>query len=204
MIRVAVIDDHPIVRDGIVANLEESGEISVVATASGLAEARAALAKTEADVAIIDLELADGNGLTLVREFAAVGKPRVVVFSAYGGEERVGEALAGGAQGYVLKGTPSDELLRAVRAVFSGTSYLAGPVADQALAALRAPRRLRVTEREREVLRLLADGLSNRAIGERLQISERTVKFHVAEILGRLGAENRAQAVALAQQRGLL
>lgn len=204
MIRVAVVDDHPIVRDGIVATLEESGEVVVVATASGIAEARAALAEVAADVAIVDLELADGNGITLVRELTAKDTPRVVVFSAYAGEERVAEALAAGAQGYVLKGTPSQELVSAVRAVFAGTSYLSGPVADQALAAMRAPRRLRVTEREREVLRLLADGLSNRAIGERLQISERTVKFHVGEILGRLGAESRGQAVSLAKQRGLL
>ncbi|HMD01695.1 MAG TPA: response regulator transcription factor [Candidatus Baltobacteraceae bacterium] len=201
MIRVAVVDDHPIVRDGIVANLEESGGIQVVATASGVAEARGALAG--ADVAIVDLELADGNGLALVRELAASGV-RVVVFSAYAGEERVAEALAGGALGYVLKGTPSEELVRAVRTVFAGKSHLSGSVAEQAVSALRAPRRLRITEREREILRLLADGLSNRAIAERLQISERTVKFHVSEILGRLGAENRAQAVALAQQRGLM
>jgi DNA-binding NarL/FixJ family response regulator len=103
-----------------------------------------------------------------------------------------------------VKGTPSGELVETVRAAAAGQTRVAPPIAAELAAALRAAPRDRLTAREREILRLVAEGLANKEIGARLGISERTVKFHVGEILGRLGAPNRARAVAIAQQRGLL
>lgn len=205
MIRIGVIDDHPIVRDGIVANLGAAADVQVVGSAGSVRDGIALAARELPDVILLDLELPDGSGLdAIVAIKAASPQTRVVIFSAYAGEERVGSALAGGAVSYILKGTASEEVLETVRAVAAGRPRMDPAIAAQALDALRAPRHLRITEREREILRLLADGLSNKAIGTRLGIAERTVKFHVGEILGRLGASNRAQAVAIAQQRGLL
>ena len=205
MIRVAVIDDHPIVRDGIVANLGDAPDVAVVGSAGSVRDGIALAGRERPDVVLLDLELPDGSGLDAIDAIKAASPgTRVVIFYAYAGEERVGSALSNGADSYVLKGTASDELLETVRAVAAGGTRMDPTIAGQALDALRAPRHLRITEREREILRLLADGLSNKAIGMRLGIAERTVKFHVGEILGRLGASNRAQAVAIAQQRGLL
>ena len=104
----------------------------------------------------------------------------------------------------MLKGTPSDELLATIRSAVTDRPRLGAEVAAQLLRALHTPRRLRITPRESEVLSLLAEGLSNKAIAARLNVAERTVRFHVGEILERLGAESRAQAVAFAKQRGLL
>ncbi len=163
------------------------------------------IANTHApDVLILDLELGGKSGLDAIDGVkAASSHTRIVIFSAYAGEERVATAFERGADSYVLKGTSSDELVAVVRAVAAGGTLIPPEIAAQLSRAVRQPRRDRLTERERETLTLLADGLSNRAIAERLGITERTVKFHVAEILARLGASNRAQAVAIAKARGI-
>jgi len=205
MIRVAVVDDHPIVRDGIVANLQDAGDIAVAGSAGSAAEALALVVRERSDVVLLDLELPDRSGLDVIAELkAALPELRIVIFSAYGGEERVAAALSRGADSYVLKGTPSDELLATIRSAVTDRPRLGAEVAAQLLRALHTPRRLRITPRESEVLSLLAEGLSNKAIAARLNVAERTVRFHVGEILERLGAESRAQAVAFAKQRGLL
>jgi DNA-binding NarL/FixJ family response regulator len=202
---VAVVDDHPIVRDGILATLADAGDFHVAGTA-GTAEGAIALAERERpDVLLLDLELPGGSGLEAIATIKRVSPgTRIVIFSAYAGEERVGAALAAGADSYVIKGTASEELLETVRAVAAGGTRMDATISAQAFEALRAPRHARITDREREILGLLAGGLSNKAIAARLGIAERTVKFHVGEIFARLGAGNRAQAVAIAQQRGLL
>jgi two-component system, NarL family, nitrate/nitrite response regulator NarL len=204
VIRVAIVDDHPIVTDGVVANLRAADEIEVVATGASAGDALALAGAQRPDVLILDLELGGRSGLDAIPAIkAASPATRIVVFSAYAGEERVASAFERGADSYVLKGTPSDELVAVVRAVAAGKPLIPGEIAAQLARAVRQPRRDRLTEREREILGLLAAGLSNRAIGERLGITERTVKFHVGEILARLGASNRAQAVAIAKARGL-
>jgi DNA-binding NarL/FixJ family response regulator len=204
MIRVAIVDDHPIVTDGIVANLRADAELSVVATGTNAPDALVLMERERPDVLVLDLELGGSNALDAIAALkAASPATRVVIFSAYAGEERVAAAFERGADSYVLKGTSSDELVAAIRAVAGGQTYIPTEIAAQLARAVRAPRQ-RLTAREREILALLAEGLSNRAVAERLGIAERTVKFHVGEILGRLGANNRAQAVAIAQSRGLV
>ncbi len=205
MIRVAIVDDHPIVTDGVVANLRAAPEIDVVATGMSADDALAIAASHAPDVLILDLELGGRSGLDAIRGVkAASPATRIVVFSAYAGEERVATAFERGADSYVLKGTSSDELVAVVRAVASGGTMIPADIAAQLARAVRQPRRDRLTDREREILALLSEGLSNRAAGERLGIAERTVKFHVGEILARLGASNRAQAVAIAKARGIV
>ncbi|HEY0381492.1 MAG TPA: response regulator transcription factor [Candidatus Elarobacter sp.] len=205
MIRVAIVDDHPIVTDGVVANLSAAADIEVVATGVN-ADAALTIAGThEPDVLILDLELGGKSGLDAIAGVkAASPRTRIVIFSAYAGEERVATAFERGADSYVLKGTSSDELVAVVRAVAAGGTLIPPEIAAQLARAVRQPRRDRLTGREREILALLAEGLSNRAAAERLGITERTVKFHVAEILARLGASNRAQAVAIAKARGIV
>jgi DNA-binding NarL/FixJ family response regulator len=205
MIRVAIVDDHPIVTDGVVANLRAAAEIDVVATGTSADDAVAIAAAQRPDVLILDLELGGRSGLDAIPGIkAASAQTRIVVFSAYAGEERVATAFERGADSYVLKGTSSDELVAVVRAVAAGGTMIPADIAAQLARAVRQPRRDRLTDREREILALLAEGLSNRAAGERLGIAERTVKFHVGEILARLGASNRAQAVAIAKARGIV
>jgi DNA-binding NarL/FixJ family response regulator len=139
------------------------------------------------------------------RLLEASSSTRVLVFTAYDTDERVLGAIRSGAKGYLLKGATTAEIARAVRAVASGGSALEPLVAAKLVAAMRAPRGAgQLSAREREVLRLIAQGLLSKQIATSLGISERTVKFHTASLLRKLGAENRAQAVALAAQRGLL
>jgi len=205
VIRVAIVDDHPIVTDGVVANLRAAADIEVVATGASAADALTIATRYAPDVLILDLELGGKSGLDAIPGVkAASPRTRIVIFSAYAGEERVATAFERGAESYVLKGTSSDELVAVVRAVAAGGTLIPPEIAGQLARAVRQPRRDRLTAREREILALLAEGLANRAIAERLGITERTVKFHVAEILARLGASNRAQAVAIAKARGVV
>jgi DNA-binding NarL/FixJ family response regulator len=207
VIRLLVVDDHPVVREGLVALLEDEPEFRVVGSA-GSAEAALALAeRLRPDVALLDLELPGLDGVAAIARLAAVApQTRVVVFTAYDTDERVFGAIQAGAKGYVLKGASAGDIARAIRTVHGGGSALEPHVAAKVLAALSAPRRSGVllSPREREVLRLLAQGLANKQIARALAITERTVKFHVTSILNKLGADNRAQAVALAAQRHLL
>ncbi len=205
MIRVAVVDDHPIVRDGVAANLRAAGDISIVGTGASAKDA-VQLAKSGAvDVMILDLELPDRTGLEITRELKALAPSlAIVIFSAYAGEERVLRAFENGADSYVLKGTPSDELATTIRAVARGETRIPPEIAAQLARATGVPHGERLTEREREILRHLGDGLSNRMIAERLGIAERTVKFHITGILSRLDAKNRTEAIVIARTRGLL
>lgn len=203
MIRVAIVDDHPIVLDGIAANLEQAGDIELGARGKTAADALAIAESGLADVIVLDLELPDKNALAIIPEITSLAQPpHIVVFSAFGGPNRIVEALSSGADSYVVKGTSFDELLTAIRSAHAGRRYLTPEIAAQVAQVYGAPERL--TEREREILALLAQGQANKEIADRLGITERTVKFHVSRILARLGASNRAHAVTIAQERGLL
>jgi DNA-binding NarL/FixJ family response regulator len=207
MIRVIVVDDHPIVRQGLVGVLEDEADLDVVGAFGSAREALAHIGRLRPDVVLLDLEMPDMDGVEAIPSLMA-GRPElgVLVFTAYDTEERVLGAIRAGARGYLLKGASSEEIARGVRIVSEGGSYLEPRVASRVMAEVQTPRRASSTlsEREREVLHLVAEGLPTKQIARSLSITERTVKFHVNSIFHKLGADNRAQAVALAAQRGLL
>lgn len=192
--KIAIVDDHPVVREGLAAALSNRG--FTIAGAFGSAEELLA-ARFVADVVLLDLELPGMSGVDAV---ARVGKP-VLVLTAYANDEQIEAVLRAGARGYLLKGAAVDEIERAIRAVAAGQTYLDPKVASRVIALSGAPR---LSPREREVLRHIAAGRSNKEIAGELEIAERTVKFHVTAIFNKLGAENRAQAVALAMEKGLV
>ena len=195
-ITVAVVDDHPIVRDGIVAVIGTQNDMRVVQAAGSVAEVT-----TLARAIVLDWEIPDVQG---ARAIAALRErfptTAIVVFSAYGGAERVRGAVDAGARAYILKGSPAEELLNAIRTtVAGGMVFGRGIEAPLVRGNGDAP-----TARETEVLQLLAQGHSNAQIAERLRISERTVKFHITSLFARLGAKRRTEAVAIARERGLI
>lgn len=206
MIRVLVIDDHPVVREGLVASLEDEADFTVVGAAGSLDEALPLVTAERPDVILLDLELPGVDGLAAIPVLrAAHADGRLLILTAYDTDERVLGAMRGGAAGYLLKGAPLSAIARAIRAVHAGETYLDPRIAGKVVAELSPGRKTgALSRREREVLRLVAAGRSNKQIAGALGITERTVKFHVASILNKLGADNRAQAVALAGQRGLL
>lgn len=207
MISVLVVDDHPIVREGLVAVLEDAEDLVVVGSAGSAETALELAAQRRPDVILLDLELPGMSGVEAIPRVRQVApEARIVVFSAYDTDERVVSTIRAGAVGYLLKGAAAEEIVRAIRTVHAGGSHLEPRVAAKLLAQVGAHRRAgdTLSERERQVLRLVADGLPNKGIARALGISERTVKFHVTSILTKLGADNRAQAVRIASQRGLL
>jgi DNA-binding NarL/FixJ family response regulator len=178
----------------------------VVGTAGSAEEAVATAETARPDVVLLDLEMPGTNGVEAIPKLrATAGHPRVLVLTAYDTEERVLGALRAGAGGYLLKGAAAAEIAHAIRAVHEGGSYLTPRVAARVVAQVGDLRRSGVLSgRERQVLRLVAQGLSNKQIARQLAITERTVKFHMTSIFNKLGAENRAQAIAVAAERGLL
>ncbi|HLW59840.1 MAG TPA: response regulator transcription factor [bacterium] len=206
MIRILIVDDHPVVREGLAAVLEDARDFEVVGAVGSADEALAAAAAARPDVVLLDLEMPGTNGIDAIPLLAAAAShPRVIVLTAYDTEERVLGAIRAGAGGYLLKGAPASEIALAIRSVAEGGSYLTPRVASWVVARLNDPRRPgALSGRERQVLRLVAQGMSNKQIARQLSITERTVKFHMTSIFNKLGAENRAQAIALAAQRGLL
>ena len=207
MIRVMVVDDHPIVRQGLVSVLSDAEELDVVGEASSAVEALAKLGRLRPDVVLLDLEMPDVDGVAAIPQLLArLPGIQILVFTAYDTDERVLGAIRAGAKGYLLKGASAEDIARGIRTIHAGGSFLEPRVASKLMAELASPRSPApaLSGREREVLRLVADGLPTKQIALTLSISERTVKFHVNSIFHKLGAENRAQAVALASQRGLL
>jgi len=197
VIAVSILDDHPIVRDGIGAILQAQGDFVVRASVAHERE----LPPDPGDVLVLDWELGGGEGgaamIGRLRErFALL---RIVIFSAYAHEERVRAAIDAGASGYVLKGSPAVQLISAIRSIAAGATYFGDGIPAR---TFNLPDGL--TRRELDVLRYAGRGFSNDEIGRALQIGERTVKFHMSSILSRLGVKRRAQAVAIARERGLL
>lgn len=204
VIRILVCDDHPVVREGLVAMLGTQPDLAVVGQAASGPEAVHAALKLRPDILLLDIELPGFDGVEAtwrVREQAP--ESRIVVLTAFDRDEQIVGAIRAGAAGYLLKGAPREELFRAIRVVHAGGSLI------EPVAASRLFRQMReepdaLTPRETEVLELLAGGGSNKHIAEALSVSERTVKFHVSSILSKLDASNRTHAAAVARDRGLI
>jgi DNA-binding NarL/FixJ family response regulator len=206
MIRVFVVDDHPVVREGVATVLDAEHDIEIAGAVGSAEELIENVMRLRPDVVLLDLALPGISGVEAIARLARLMPAvRVVVFSAHDNEEAVVGAVRAGARGYVVKGAPGSEIVRAVREVYGGTSYFHGPAAAAVAAEVRRPRSADgLTPREHEVLRLVGDVFSNKQIAGSLGITERTAKFHVRQIMTKLGADNRAQAVALATRRRLL
>ncbi|WP_214324704.1 response regulator [Nonomuraea sediminis] len=203
-IRLLLCDDHAVVRAGLRALLSSADGIEVVGEAGSGDEALAMAARTHPDVVLMDLQLGDGmDGVTATRKLTEGEGPRVLVLTMFDTDADITRAIEAGATGYLLKAARPDELFTAIHSAASGRTALSAPVADRLLARMRSPRPS-LSEREHEILGHLARGLSNRAIGRALFISEATVKTHLGRIYGKLGVETRAGAVAVAKERRLL
>ena len=216
-IKVLVCDDHPIVREGIVAILETQTDIEVIGEVSDGSEAVTRVAQGGVDVVLMDLAMAQMDGAEATRRIRALDQPaRVLVLTAFDTDERILEAVQAGAQGYLLKGAKPAEIFDAVRVVHSGGSLLQPAVANSLLRALNSASKAAatpastgpaiepLTEREREVLVLIAKGLRNKEIADALFISERTVKFHANALYQKLNVTSRTEAVSFALQHHLI
>jgi DNA-binding NarL/FixJ family response regulator len=206
---VVLVDDHAIVRQGLRSILEREPDLAVVAEASTAGEAMAVIERTRPAIVLLDLKLSIGSeteGLQLCSRLTErYPGLAVLVLSTFIDDHLVREAIEHGARGYVVKDVDTTELLRAIRAVARNESAFDSRAAAAMVRALRRPTdRPSFTEREQRVLELLARGLSNRDIGERLYISETTVKFHVRNIMRKLGAATRAEAVYEASKMGVI
>jgi DNA-binding NarL/FixJ family response regulator len=212
VIRILVVDDHPIVREGLVSVLADEPDFEVVGAGGSAEEALDLVARLHPDVLLLDLELPGMSGIEAISHLARRPTPvKVLVFTAYDADEQVFGAIRAGARGYLLKGASAGEIARAVRTVQGGGSHLEPHVAARVLDEISTPTARRggsggggLSERELQVLRLVAAGHANKEIARQLAIAERTAKFHVSSLMNKLGAGNRAQVVALAVQRGLL
>jgi two-component system, NarL family, response regulator DevR len=195
MIRVFLVDDHEIVRRGIADLIDAETDLEVVGESGTVGQALDRIAATLPDVAVLDVRLPDGSGLDLCRAIRSA-HPAVncLILTAYADDEASYTAVLAGAAGYVLKDIRGQGLLDGVRRVANGESLLPKLVAQRVVAALRSPEDPGLTLRERQVLDLIADGLTNRQIGERLELAEKTVKNYVSGLLAKLGMERRTQA----------
>ncbi len=205
VIRVLVVDDHPVVRGGLVGWLEAQPDLSVVGEAGDGTEALARVAATSPDVVLMDLRMPGMDGVTATERLASAHPGvRVLVLTTYDTDADIVRAVEAGATGYLLKDVPLPQLADAVRAAARGETVLAPPVAARLVSRLRAPAVDAPTAREIEVLRGVARGLTNAEIGRELFIGEATVKTHLLRVFAKLGVDDRTRAVMVAVERGLL
>jgi two-component system, NarL family, response regulator len=201
-IRVILADDHPVVRDGLAAIVNQQPDMEVVAEAGDGAEAIALYERQQPDVMVLDLRMPKLDGAAVVQQLiGAHPKARLLIMTTYDGDEDIFRSLSQGAKGYLLKDAPRQEILSAIRAVAADRPYTSSSVAAKAVQRMAKPS---LTQRELDVLQLVAQGRSNKDIARRLEITEGTAKTHVKAILGKLDAISRTEAVAVAHKRGLI
>jgi two-component system NarL family response regulator len=201
-IRVLVADDHPLARSGIHALLTAEGDFDVIAQAEDGAQAVAAFKRLRPDVCIMDLRMPVLDGVSAVRAIREVDPDaRVIVLSHYDGDEDVFDAIRSGARGYLTKQSRGEVLAEAIRTVMSGLRYLPAEIAAKLADRSLQPN---LSLRERQVLEGVFAGRSNREIAESLHIAERTASLHVSNLMTKLGARSRTEAVSIALQRGLI
>ena len=208
-IRVFLLDDHEIVRRGIAELLSAEPDLEVVGEASTAAEAIARVPALRPHVAVLDVRLPDGNGVTVCREVRSrMPELACLMLTSFADDEALFDAILAGASGYVLKQIRGSDLVGAIRTVASGQSLLDPKATARVLERLRAGARheddplAELTEQERRVLQLIGEGLTNRQIGQRMHLAEKTVKNYVSHVLAKLGLERRTQAAVLANRLG--
>ncbi|RSN66726.1 DNA-binding response regulator [Streptomyces sp. WAC 04229] len=208
VITLLVVDDHPVVRDGLRGMFESASGFRVLGEAASGVEALARAAVLDPDVILMDLRMPGGSGVDAIRELTRRGaRARVLVLTTYDTDSDTLPAIEAGATGYLLKDAPRDELFTAVRAAAEGRTVLSPAVASRLVSAVRTPKAPGgepLSAREREVLVLVARGTSNKEIARELFISEATVKTHLTHLYGKLGVSDRAAAVATAYERRIL
>ncbi|WP_341530498.1 response regulator transcription factor [Nostoc sp. UHCC 0302] len=200
-IRVLIVDDHSIVRQGLAAMIENEPDMTVVGQAGNGQEAIAQYRQLQPDVTLIDLRMPQISGVdAIVAICAEFAHARMIVLTTYDGDEDIYRALRAGAKGYLLKDAEPDALLNAIHIVHSGQQYIPSEVAAKLVQRMNIPE---LSDREQEVVCQMARGLSNQDIAAALNITESTVKFHINRILSKLGVSDRTQAVITALKRGL-
>ena len=197
------MDDHEVVRQGVRALLESSGDIIVVGEAANASEAIARIPALRPDVAILDVRVPDGNGIEVCREVRSRVGTHCLMLTSYSDDEALFEAIMAGAAGYVLKQVRGTELLTAVKRVAAGESLLDPAITGRVLNRLRShsdedPRLARLTPQERRILHLIADGMTNRQIAREMHLAEKTIKNYVSNLLTKLGMERRTEAAVFA------
>ena len=202
VIRILVADDHLVVREGLCALINRRANMKVVADVGNGQDAVEQFFLHRPDVTLVDLRMPRMDGIEVIRTIRErAPDARVIVLTTFDEDEDIYRALRAGARGYLLKDVSRDELLECIRTVYEGESYIAPALAMKAAARLSSPD---LSPREVEVLRLMADGKSNKEIGDDLQITEGTVKVHVNHILDKLGVNGRTAAIVAALERGLI
>ncbi|MFF7142864.1 response regulator [Streptomyces nodosus] len=207
VISLLIVDDHPVVRDGLRGMFESAPGFTVLGEASNGVEAVRKAASLDPDVILMDLRMPGGSGVDAIRELTRRGaRAKVLVLTTYDTDSDTLPAIEAGATGYLLKDALRDELFTAVRAAAEGRTVLSPAVASRLVSAVRAPApgNEPLSTREREVLALVAKGTSNREIARELFVSEATVKTHLTHLYAKLGVKDRAAAVAVAYERGIL
>ncbi|MET8639234.1 response regulator [Streptomyces sp. NPDC004096] len=204
-VSLLIVDDHPVVRDGLRGMFENAPGFRVLGEASGGVEAVALAAGLDPDVILMDLRMPGGGGVEAIATLTRSGaRAKILVLTTYDTDSDTLPAIEAGATGYLLKDAPRDELFTAVRAAAEGRTVLSPAVASRLVSAVRAPGNEPLSVREREVLALVAKGTSNRETARVLFISEATVKTHLTHLYAKLGVKDRAAAVAVAYDRGIL
>ena len=199
------MDDHPVVRHGLDLLFGDLDDLELVGTATTGEEALEAVARLKPNVVLVDVRLPGMDGVSLVKRIhAAAPDVHLVVFSAYGDKRLLHDAVAAGARGYVLKGSPPEDLLRAIRTVVSGKPFVDPSLSPALIMTEAGLTEEPLSEREREVLQLLAEGLHTEEIAGRLDLSPETVKADIKRVIGRFQADTRTHAVAIALRQALI
>jgi DNA-binding NarL/FixJ family response regulator len=201
-IRVLIADDHAVVREGLAAMINRQPDMRVVAEAPDGIDAVRQWSEHRPDVALADLRMPRLDGVGFISQVRALDpKARILILTTFDGDEDIYRGMRAGAKAYLLKDAPREQLLDCIRAVHAGATFLPPDVAAKLAAQVSGER---LTDREQEILALMADGQSNKAIARKLGISEGTVKTHVKSVLFKLGATSRTEAAAIAARRGLV
>lgn len=204
-IRVVLVDDHPVVRAGIAGMLAHRDGIEVVGEASNGQEALSVITQTSPDVLLLDLRMPVMDGPTLIRELRSQrSNIGILVLTTYDTDADILRAIEAGANGYLLKDTSLEDLVRAIEATSTGDTWLAPSVATQVMKSLRGSDAEKLSSRELQVLQLVAEGLSNKEIASELHVSPATVKTHLIHVFRKLDINDRTAAVTVALDRGIL